>query len=205
MYINDKLKIKCDNVRCGCKNISFMWISHALKCIYFETPKACSSSIRETLGIGYSSNVNAVYDKYSFTNVRKFTPKYSSYFKFAFVRNPWDRLVSLRHMYTYFGGDVTFNVFMNTIKTNSNHHWVPYDKFLYKDIQFIGRFENFKTDWQFICSTLKIKNDITKKNSNPHRHYSTYYTTDNHKQQVLNMFECDFTRFGYSTNLEISK
>jgi len=43
-------QIECDLINCGCRLNSFIWISHNKKAIYFENPKAGSSSIKASLG-----------------------------------------------------------------------------------------------------------------------------------------------------------
>lgn len=43
--------IKCDLTECGCRINTFVWVSHQLKCIYVETPKAGCSSIKKAFKI----------------------------------------------------------------------------------------------------------------------------------------------------------
>ena len=61
------------------------------RCIFIHIPKTAGSSVARTL-FGEDSR-HVAYRDYLRTNRKKF----ESYFKFAFVRDPWDRLVS-----TYF-------------------------------------------------------------------------------------------------------
>ncbi len=44
-------KISCDYNSCGCKTNPLIWISHEYKVIYFEVPKAASSSIKRMLNL----------------------------------------------------------------------------------------------------------------------------------------------------------
>lgn len=77
-------------------------ISHKRKYIYVYVPKVACSTIREMLakidGVPY-------YPNWTFKNGKKLVTrfkrvripditKFNNYFKFMFVRNPWDRLVS---------------------------------------------------------------------------------------------------------------
>ena len=95
-------------------------ISHKHKCIFVEVPKTGSTSVRAILGKAWKPHLNlwqikqlmetswtefggrsnriraALYlltpeDRRRETGRRQF----ESYFKFGFVRNPWDRVVSL--------------------------------------------------------------------------------------------------------------
>ena len=61
------------------------------KCIFIHIPKAAGTAVTQALFGPVSRHVP--YFEYEKANPRKF----KRYFKFAFVRNPWDRLVS-----TYF-------------------------------------------------------------------------------------------------------
>lgn len=56
--------------------------------IFIHIPKTAGTSVSRTLGIVEARHAN--WEEYHYANPRKF----SKYYKFAFVRNPWDRLVS---------------------------------------------------------------------------------------------------------------
>jgi len=97
-------------------------ISHKHKCIFVEVPKTGSSSIRSILGYPPKPHLNIVQIRYQMQNYwthygglinrliaagyflipQKFRKhwgikKFNAYYKFGFVRNPWDRVVSLYH------------------------------------------------------------------------------------------------------------
>lgn len=44
-------KIQCDIRGCGCRTNSFVWVSHLLKAIYFQVPKAACTSVMNALNI----------------------------------------------------------------------------------------------------------------------------------------------------------
>ncbi len=44
-------EVTCDLINCGCRLNSFIWISHEKKALYFENPKAGSSSIKASLNM----------------------------------------------------------------------------------------------------------------------------------------------------------
>lgn len=112
-YRSPRSRIKCDLVDCGCKSSSMIWISHPLKAIWFETPKAASASIKKTLDIvstkppGNKSPIARLFGGRKEQNKRPefqfemwagdeygVIKSYPDYFKFAIVRNPWDQMVS---------------------------------------------------------------------------------------------------------------
>ncbi len=74
---------------------------HPYKAIYFYIPKVACSSLKllysELLGIKPLDPRNPSkyphWRRYPYVK-RSELPKYDDYFKFAFVRNPWDRIVS---------------------------------------------------------------------------------------------------------------
>ena len=73
-----------------------MIISHKHKFVFLQTTKTGSSSIYVTLKEKYKTvnpenHLNAVQAK-RFFDEKKYN--WDEYFKFAFVRNPWDRYVS---------------------------------------------------------------------------------------------------------------
>ncbi|MBW2998482.1 sulfotransferase family protein [Candidatus Woesearchaeota archaeon] len=67
------------------------------KAIYFFIPKVACSSIKkicsDLLCLESDSIIQIHINKYPFI-FRKKIAKYNNYFKFTFVRNPWDRIVS---------------------------------------------------------------------------------------------------------------
>ena len=60
------------------------------KCIFTNVPKTGSRSVKKFLKV---EETHFPLYKERFKNEEKF----NSYYKFAFVRNPWDRLVSVFH------------------------------------------------------------------------------------------------------------
>ena len=70
-------------------------ISHKYKFIFTEIPKTGTTSI---CGILEKTGVPPTRKHLDLFQYRKLHPEiYPEYFKFSFVRNPWDRTVSLYH------------------------------------------------------------------------------------------------------------
>jgi len=136
-------------------------------------------------------------------------------FKFAFVRNPWDRVVSLYHYLkpTSIVKDKCFSSFCKYLKYNQIEPIGPYNviglsqcnkqiSWLVDNngkifVDFIGRYENLQKDFEKVCSIIGIPSKILpyEKFSN-HAHYSLYYTKET-KDIIGELYKEDIERFGY--------
>jgi hypothetical protein len=142
-------------------------------------------------------------------------------FKFTFVRNPWDRMVSLYVYFTtwapprkgkplserWIGRIPSFHEFVmefdSICKTREDikNHAIPQTQFaFYKNhryVNFIGKFESLKKDFKFIQGALNLVEDEL-----PHRmvtersHYSMYYEREM-KEKVEELYKEDIEVFGY--------
>lgn len=99
-----------------------------------------------------------------------------SFFVFAFVRNPWDRIVS-DIFYLNFLPEFKHKTFPEKVRIycemdNYGNHIVPQVDF-FKDywqyVDFIGKFENLQQDFDHICTILK-KSQINLLHNNKTRH-----------------------------------
>jgi hypothetical protein len=131
---------------------------------------------------------------------------FDTYFKFAFVRNPWCRTVS---MYYYFGFDakISFNDFVvvSLPELFRNYNWFvkPQSEFIYFNnklmVDFVGKYENLQSDFNTICNTLHIEPSVlTHRNKSKKRfnNYRDYYTSIS-KDLVYKLYRQDFDFFKY--------
>ena len=140
---------------------------------------------------------------------------FDPYFKFTFVRNPFDFLVSLyfyiaqskNHRFHKQVVDMGFSEFLNwytmrrpqrqldfVVEPQSNHLLVNY----------IGRFETLEKDVAVIQEKLVIKSKSNITHRNPSRNrkgrdYREYYD-EKDRSLVENYFHMDLTQFGYDFN-----
>jgi hypothetical protein len=135
---------------------------------------------------------------------------FDSYFKFGFVRNPWDRTVSLyeRREGLQLREKMTFEEFVEWMDYASSTcihpvpHRLQFDWFTDPHgvvmANFIGRFENLEADWNHICQKIGIKVPLPHENRNPRRerHYSEYYSSRS-RDLIARKFQEDIQRFGY--------
>jgi hypothetical protein len=150
---------------------------------------------------------------------------WDEYFKFAFVRNPWDRLVSWHSMIRdaeeteqkpwhrlrryVLDNSSTFEEFIRNctdeveIKEGIRYSFA-YNQLDYVTdeeggllVDFIGRVENFETDIRKVLDRIDIgQRAIPHENRSSHKHYSEMYTPDT-EMIVRERFKRDIEYFGY--------
>ena len=169
--------------------------NHKTKCIFIHIPKTAGSTIKKALGIRGTH--------YTSTQIKgDLNPFFwDNYFKFAFVRNPFDKLVSNFFFNGHHFGfrDCTFKEYIVAYKNGAkiSNDVVTQHGYLEQEIDFIGRFENLQKDMEFICDKLnKPMPQLSKENSTVHDHYTTYYDDETVKL-VEELFEKDLKRFNY--------
>jgi hypothetical protein len=176
------------------------------KCIFFHIPKSAGSSIYKALdGKGYSTHKKHLISKEN-----------ENYFKFTFVRNPFDRFVSTYFYFKKYGRDGRGDVKMGDVVNRFNFfkdfvinfdkipetewcypHWKQQMHWIHKDIDFVGRFENLQQDFNTICDKIGIpRQQLPHKLKSKHKHYTEYYD-DETKQIVAEKYAKDIDYFGY--------
>jgi hypothetical protein len=131
---------------------------------------------------------------------------YSGLFKFAFVRNPWDRLVS-RYSYLLRSENHPRHRLIKTMNFEDYLHWeirrgkmsqhtYVCDRRGKLIVDFIGRFERLHEDFSKICERLQLRAELPKANASSHRDYREYYTPAT-RELVAKNFQRDIQLFGY--------
>lgn len=178
--------------------------SDEYKFVWFRVAKVGTRSI---LRIFRDNQVPFSIDGYKLT----FNPeKHKDYFKFAFVRNPWDRVVSCYYNKVVTKGHAAFSecfdkdfeyfvkyIGKQNLSTADPHirlqtRLIPMD-----EVDFIGRLENFTEDLQYVLSVLGLQcTEIPQANRTDHVHYSTYYN-EKTQQIIAKKYRDDIEAFGY--------
>ena len=185
-------------------------VCHEKKFMWFRVAKVGTRTIyHHLLKSHIHLDAEHPYRLYYPTNI------YSNYFKFAFVRNPWDRLVSCWHNKVidsnYFKfSDVkltemkTFANFVNFLSGLDIENCDPHLRLQCRlidlnHIDYLGRLESLGSDLSKIFHILDIPlNDIEPKNVSPERiHYHEYFDPAL-AEKVYQIYRRDIQIFGYN-------
>ena len=136
------------------------------------------------------------------------------YFKFGFIRNPWDRAVSdyvwLRREQQARGPFTDYLLIRNNFEkiklkrkgTYRLDHTLPQCDFLFdidgnQLVDFIGRFENLQEDFNISCDKIGIPHkSLPHKHKSKHKHYTEHYN-DETRDIVAEKYAKDIEMFGY--------
>ncbi len=147
------------------------------------------------------------------------SPKYlQRAFKFAFVRNPFDRIVSLfyylkKTRFNPLPASMSFEEFCQVLKRGDyppvglyNHRGLnqcnPMVRWLYDErgqlmADFVGRYETIEEDFQKLCSRIGIRSRLPHHNTTEHPPYKDHYS-DQTRNIIEQVYREDLERFGYS-------
>ena len=203
-----------------------MRISHKHKFVYIAIPKTGSTSVRSALNdytdITSVGDRNSPYLHHVTADVLKkhFDEKkwnWDDYFKFTFVRNPWEREVSnyeykrkSKYMWEKYkhGSKQHYQECCRlferypTFKSSVMDTGFSYDRFYMDDndndlLDFVGKCEDMQINLDFICDKLQIPKIILEhKNKSKHKHYSEYYDEES-KKHIENLHSNAIKRFKY--------
>jgi hypothetical protein len=205
-------------------------LSHKKKFIFIHVYKVAGSSIRKVLhqdsaisfrqsslkdkwislskGVKYSSDFDGHITALQLKNSLP-ADIFNTYYKFAFVRNPWDWQVSL-----YLFGLKDKNHFQHELfKSFANFEayldWrIREDLHLQKDflvddsgnllVDFVGKLENLKEDFEYVCNKIQIQSiDLPHLNKSNSEKYQRFYN-ERTKQLLADAFKEDIEFFNYS-------
>lgn len=150
--------------------------------------------------------------------LRKFTADdvWDSYFKFAFVRNPWDRVVSTYNFFrawlradSILGGQIDRAHLLGRCSGFADFvHLLPLfaipqsSEFISDEdgetiVDYVGRFENIERDFAGVCETIGISSRLPHLNrSSDSRSYRQRYTPQT-REIVARHFARDIETFSY--------
>lgn len=205
-----------------------MIISHQKKFIFIHIWKSAGSSITIALDnyndngprdLSMENNYNKPYQEKKFPfhvfarYVKDQLPEevYNSYFKFTFVRNPWDLQVSMYHYFLSnpregfheLAKSKTFEEYLEWLSAGNpsgqSAFIEDHDGSIIVD--YIGKFENLSKDFSFICSQIGVDATLDHLNKTIHNDYGKkYHCYYNNKTRkiVEKTFQKDIELFKYS-------
>ena len=194
--------------------------------IFIHIPKTGGSSIHSMFNYSvpkpYVDSSGRERDHFTALDYKHRIPDYHNYFKFTFVRNPWDKLVS-EYLFFKLGTELwkpphriidlkklSFKEFIASVQNinfdiqthYSKSHYIPQSDYILDEnldicVDFIGRFESFSRDLQTVYNRINIPlPDIPHVNKTKHGHYTEYYDEET-KQIVAEIYAKDIEYFNY--------
>jgi len=177
--------------------------SNKQKYIWFHTAKCGTRSILNFL----TTKTDVSFTK----RVKSVGKHWHKYFKFAIVRNPWDRLVSAYQnkiienhqsgLMSWRDNTKSFTHFI--LKVNevdvdtADPHICSLSSRFPREMDYIGRFENLQDDFNIICDKLGFpEEELPHRNKSEHTHYSEYYN-DLTRRIVARKYAKDIELFNY--------
>jgi hypothetical protein len=184
------------------------------QCIFIHIPKNAGTSVAQALFGRGSRHVPCI--EYEKANPRKFR----RYFKFAFVRNPWDRLYSAYHFLRKGGmssqDSAWANAHLGQFQSFEEfvHEWVNQDNvmswvhFMHQHhfiigsngqmaMDYLGRMENIKADFDFVSRKLGISVPLSALNKTEKDPYVKAYTSEM-IEIVGRVYRQDVSMLGYT-------
>lgn len=187
-------------------------ISHKHKFILIRVPKTASTTISRTLDPYFDirgqaiipGTDNAYYhhrtSQYMKSHFDKMNWNFDNYFKFAFVRNPFAREVSLWKYFLKIKKEkYTVENFSDFVKLPAHDSCMQYvvDATGEKLIDYIGKTETIQQDFDIICTKIGISSKkLPHLRKTKHRHYTEYYD-DETREIVAEKYAKDIEFFGY--------
>jgi hypothetical protein len=221
-------------------------------CVFVHIPKTAGQSIEQffmdRLGLDWKEDREALYlhhnddhscgtEKLAHLSAAEYVEcghmtadEFSASFKFAFVRNPWTRLLSEYRYRNYFHHrsfkDFVLHKMPSPGFDDKYRHVMPqYDMLYDKEgnllVDYVGRFETLQQDFDQVCEKLAIedsrlphRNPSDKKsrelkrklknllfmNGENRHHGLTDFYDDETRDAVADYYRKDFETFGYQFN-----
>ena len=185
-------------------------IDHSKKIIFIHITRTGGTSIESAIGgkDWWLIDPNSKHLSASMTRALYGDTAWNSYFKFSFVRNPWDRIVSMYATGWWFNkltvekNGSSYPTMKNFILSHrphdtEKHGYKFYHDIIDEDLDFIGRYENLEEDFRAICAKTGLSNITFPHEELRYReHYSAYFD-DETLELVQDIYKVDIEKFGY--------
>lgn len=182
------------------------------RCIFFHIPKTAGLAVTEALfGNRGAGHIDVQTARLVFG-----ASKFKSYFKFTFVRNPWDRVVSAYH-YLHAGhpkSPIAYDVaacksfeefvvrLLKVPGVVEEQHLRPQFRFVTDAegklaVDFVGRFERLTEDFATVAARVGTHGPLAPANASSHADFRCYYS-DLTRDIVGEIYQRDLELFGYA-------
>ena len=206
-------------------------ISHKHKFIFVHIPKTGGTSIEKVfhpktpIGSDGAWHYPSADKHYTLKMIEKKYPISSDYFKFSFVRNPWDMTISQYHfmwkscnrwpvqwrdkhkifselsfkewlLHPFFQSPCIRSVNIAT-RGGTAGTLLEWVTGVETNIDFIGKFETLQADFNTVCDKIGIpQRQLPHCNKTNHKHYTEYYD-DETREIVAEKYAKDIEYFDY--------
>jgi len=182
----------------------------------YAEPKTGNRFRRRMVWLGQLNRLGGLYRHLEFgqhvdaCTVQRCLPPdvYNTLFKFAFVRNPWDRLAS---RYDYLRKNPKHHRHQLICSMDGFEEYVDYEMrrgkmFQYTQltdasgrmiVDFVGYYEQLSDDFAKVCNRLGVQASLPHLNKSVDRDYRTYFTPEL-RTKVARYFSRDIEMFGYT-------
>ncbi len=204
-------------------------ISHKHRCLFVHVPKTAGKSVLDLFGLPmlgseYDGSKDWIEDPYGHVPVRSYGKRqwFKSYFKFAIVRHPFDRLVSAFHFLdkgglnegdrafaeehlSPYNGDFQKFVAEGLESAKIYSHFRPQSDWLCNrrgniTVNYVGKFENLEESMGEIAGRIGLEyNGMRHLNTSARAEWSTYFDWSTRKA-AAEVYREDFGRFSYHSN-----
>ena len=185
-------------------------------CIFIHIPKAACTSVLHALS-GSTEHVQRDHcSAFNFKSADK--KRFERSFKFAFVRHPVDRLLSV-HRYLLSGGNGTNNKrlsalinseynqfddfvlkYLDSMRLHTEVLFRPQFSFLCNEyyevmVDFVGKYERIDEDFKVVADKLDLSTTLPKSNVSKLSNGSD--VSDNVREKIFDLYSKDFELFKY--------
>lgn len=190
------------------------------KLIFLHNPKVAGCSINSCLirsiedydgdGFQYEARGERIPDS-MIQGYQKRIPTefWDQAFKFAFVRNPYDKFVSgWKYGEKVTGLEIDFEDFVHNLDNYRVHNTITWHTIISQNTHlnypnteiYIGKFENLQKEMNTIAQVCDFTlANLTQDNSTQHKNYKEYYNQE-FADVIYERFKKDFIYFGYERN-----
>lgn len=187
------------------------------RAFFIHIPKTAGTSIKKTLSASTFGHFNSEKMQNQYPN------QWKDFFKFSFVRNPWDRVASIFHYYKYYKHplhqkiqkemeNMSFSEFCENLCGANPMYWLTgvfshprwcnqYEWLVINDqiaVDFIGKYENLQKDFEHVCQKVKAASkNLMHARKSTNKNYKDFYNSHT-KKLIRDKFHKDIDYFKYT-------